>query len=49
MFNRYLAEASDDHIDGLGRLPLFLSMRAAIRAHVLFTKSEHEVRRSRLA
>ena len=26
--------------DGLAALPLFLSMRAAIRAHVLFTKSE---------
>ena len=40
-FNRYLAEAKADHIDGLGLLPLFLSVRAAIRAHVLFMKSEH--------
>ena len=39
VFNRYLAGASDDHLDGLAVLPLFLSMRAAIRAHVLFTKS----------
>ena len=41
VFNRYLAEAKDDDIDGLGLLPLFLSVRAAIRAHVLFMKSEH--------
>jgi aminoglycoside phosphotransferase family enzyme/predicted kinase len=41
VFNRYLATAEDENLDGLGLLPLFLSMRAAIRAHVLFTKSEH--------
>ena len=40
LFNRYLAGASEQHLDGLGVLPLFMSMRAAIRAHVLFTKSE---------
>ena len=40
VFNRYLAGASDENLDGLAALPLFLSMRAAIRAHVLFTKSE---------
>ena len=40
LFNRYLAGAAEDHLDGLGLLPLFLSMRAAIRAHVLFTRSE---------
>ncbi|MEH2517715.1 aminoglycoside phosphotransferase family enzyme/predicted kinase [Bradyrhizobium sp. AZCC 1610] len=40
-FNRYLAEAGDEGLDGLGLLPLFLSVRAAIRAHVLFMKSEH--------
>ena len=40
LFNRYLAGASDENLDDLGVLPLFLSMRAAIRAHVLFTKSE---------
>ncbi|QDW38847.1 AAA family ATPase [Bradyrhizobium sp. KBS0727] len=39
LFNRYLSGAEDD-LDGLGLLPLFLSMRAAIRAHVLFTRSE---------
>ena len=41
LFNRYLADATADNVDGLGLLPLFLSMRAAIRAHVLFMKSEH--------
>ena len=40
LFNRYLAGASDENLDGLGMLPLFLSVRAAIRAHVLFVKSE---------
>jgi aminoglycoside phosphotransferase family enzyme/predicted kinase len=40
LFNRYLAGASEQHLDGLGVLPLFMSMRAAIRAHVVFTKSE---------
>ena len=40
LFNRYLAVAKAEEIDGLGLLPLFLSLRAAIRAHVLFTKSE---------
>lgn len=40
-FNRYLAGAADENLDGLGLLPLFLSMRAAIRAHVLFMKSEY--------
>ena len=40
MFNHYLAGTSNENLDGLAALPLFLSMRAAIRAHVLFTKSE---------
>jgi aminoglycoside phosphotransferase family enzyme/predicted kinase len=40
VFNRYLAGTPDENLDGLAVLPLFLSMRAAIRAHVLFTKSE---------
>ena len=40
VFNRYLAGAGDEGLDGLRLLPLFLSMRAAIRAHVLFVKSE---------
>jgi aminoglycoside phosphotransferase family enzyme/predicted kinase len=40
VFNRYLAQAKDLEFEGLGLLPLFMSLRAAIRAHVLFTKSE---------
>ena len=40
VFNRYLAAAGDENLDGLRVLPLFLSMRAAIRAHVIFIKSE---------
>lgn len=40
LFNRYLAGSSDENLDGLAVLPLFLSMRAAIRAHVLFMKAE---------
>lgn len=40
LFNRYLSGAADDHLDSLGLLPLFLSIRAAIRAHVLFTRSD---------
>ena len=40
LFNRYLADGSTENLEGLGVLPLFLSMRAAIRAHVLFTRSE---------
>jgi uncharacterized protein len=43
LFNRYLAGSSGDNLDGLAALPLFLSMRAAIRAHVLFTRSEQKV------
>ena len=38
VFNHYLAGASDENLDGLSALPLFLSMRAAIRAHVLIHK-----------
>jgi len=40
VFNRYLAGAGDEGLEGLRLLPLFLSVRAAIRAHVLFMKSE---------
>jgi aminoglycoside phosphotransferase family enzyme/predicted kinase len=41
VFNRYLAGTGEGNFDGLRLLPLFLSVRAAIRAHVLFVKSEH--------
>jgi uncharacterized protein len=38
LFNRYVAITSIDHLDALALLPLFLSMRAAIRAHVLLVR-----------
>jgi len=41
VFNHYLAGALHENLEGLRVLPLFLSIRAAIRAHVLFMKSEH--------
>jgi aminoglycoside phosphotransferase family enzyme/predicted kinase len=40
LFNRYMENGADANRDALSLLPLFLSMRAAIRAHVLFTRSE---------
>jgi len=42
LFNRYIQEGPTDNLDGLALLPLFLSMRAAVRAHVLFTKNEQK-------
>lgn len=42
VFNRYLAVFGQDQIDGLAALPLFMSLRAAIRAHVLLTRHERE-------
>ena len=38
LFNSYLQSSWKDNVDALRLLPLFLSMRAAIRANVLFTK-----------
>jgi len=38
VLNRYLATTAEDHLDALSLLPLFLSMRAAIRAHVLLAR-----------
>jgi aminoglycoside phosphotransferase family enzyme/predicted kinase len=40
VINHYLASTPDENLDGLAALRLFLSIRAAIRAHVLFTKCE---------
>jgi uncharacterized protein len=40
LFNRYLDTAGETARDALALFPLFLSMRAAIRAHVLWTKSK---------
>ena len=42
LLNRYLERSWDDCADGLRPLPLFLSMRAAIRSHVLFTRCEQQ-------
>jgi aminoglycoside phosphotransferase family enzyme/predicted kinase len=39
VFNRYLDRSEED--DGLAAMPLFLSLRAAIRAHVTATGLEH--------
>jgi aminoglycoside phosphotransferase family enzyme/predicted kinase len=38
LLNRYLDITSVDHLDALALLPLFLSMRSAIRAHVLLMR-----------
>jgi aminoglycoside phosphotransferase family enzyme/predicted kinase len=38
VFNRYLARMPGDTLDALGALPLFMSIRAAIRAQVLLAK-----------
>jgi predicted kinase len=38
LLNRYLSTTSDDNIDALRALPLFLSLRAAIRAKVLLAR-----------
>jgi aminoglycoside phosphotransferase family enzyme len=40
LFNRYLQRTWRDNADALRLFPLFLSVRAAIRSHVLFTKHE---------
>ena len=38
LLNRYLGATSIDHIDALAALPLFMSLRAAIRAKVLLAR-----------
>jgi uncharacterized protein len=40
LLNRYLWSSWRQNVDGLRLLPLFLSIRAAVRAHVLFTRHE---------
>lgn len=40
LLNRYLQASWQENADALALLPLFLSLRAAIRAHVLFTRCE---------
>jgi uncharacterized protein len=38
LLNRYLLLTAVDNLDGLASLPLFMSMRAAIRAHVMLAR-----------
>jgi aminoglycoside phosphotransferase family enzyme/predicted kinase len=38
LLNRYLALTASENLDALAALPLFLSLRAAIRAHVLLAR-----------
>ena len=38
LLNRYLGLTASENLDALGALPLFLSLRAAIRAHVLLAR-----------
>ena len=38
LLNRYLSITAVDHLDGLAALPLFMSMRSAIRAEVLLAR-----------
>jgi aminoglycoside phosphotransferase family enzyme/predicted kinase len=38
LLNRYLGLTASENLDTLGALPLFLSLRAAIRAHVLLAR-----------
>jgi uncharacterized protein len=49
LFNHYLQATWRDNAAALRLLPLYLSMRAAIRAHVLFTKSEQSADTDTLA
>lgn len=50
VLNRYLAKTLEGNLDALASLPLFLSMRAAIRAHVLLARldrngsNQHDIR-----
>jgi hypothetical protein len=38
LLNRYLRQTASDHLDALAALALFMSLRAAIRAHVLLAQ-----------
>jgi uncharacterized protein len=46
VFNRYLQRAPLDHLDGLSVLPLFMSLRAAIRAKVILAREGNESARA---
>jgi 3'(2'),5'-bisphosphate nucleotidase len=49
VLNRYLWHSEDAHLDGLVALPLFLSLRAAIRAKVVSADLAHLSARERAA
>jgi uncharacterized protein len=38
LLNRYLKNSAIEHLDALAALPLFMSLRAAIRANVLLAR-----------
>lgn len=38
LFNRYLAETAEENLDALAALPLFMSLRSAIRSNVLHAR-----------
>jgi uncharacterized protein len=44
LLNRYLLLAAVENLDGLATLPLFMSMRAAIRAHVMLARIKRNAR-----
>jgi aminoglycoside phosphotransferase family enzyme/predicted kinase len=44
LLNRYLETNSSDHLDALAALPLFMSLRAAIRAKVLLARLDQTSR-----
>ena len=44
LFNRYLLLTPLENLDGLAALPLFMSMRAAIRAHVMLARIKRNSR-----
>jgi aminoglycoside phosphotransferase family enzyme/predicted kinase len=46
LLNRYLALTASENLDALATLPLFLSLRAAIRAHVLIARLDRNARDS---
>ncbi|MCC7348543.1 MAG: AAA family ATPase [Variibacter sp.] len=49
VLNRYLWGSDDAHLDGLAALPLFLSLRAALRAKVTAAGLAHQPEREREA
>ena len=44
LLNRYLAVTESENLDALATLPLFMSLRAAIRAHVLLARLDRNAR-----